>query len=76
MNIKAIFNPHTHLNILFLYHGCLIYVRICIFAMKFQELKIWSIMDSKLMHVKSVLSLTVKGLKGGTLKGDSTVFIH
>jgi len=44
--------------------------------MKFQELKIWSIMDSKLMHVKSVLSLTVKGLKGGTLKGDSTVFIH
>jgi len=33
-------------------------------------------MHSKLVHVKIVLSLTVKGLKEGALKGDSTVFIR
>jgi hypothetical protein len=47
-----------------------------LFAMKFQELIICSITHSKLVHVKIVLSLTVKGLKEGTLKGDSTVFIR
>ena len=31
-------------------------------------------MHSKLVHVKIFLSLRVKGLKEGTLKGDSTVF--